>query len=1233
KSINAPHCYKCGGLGHFARDCPNLKTLAFVPNDAGPIYDTDAEPEVDELDIGIGFNLFMKRIGFEELMKSSPYVFTLVVVEENEIISEAPLQVQPLLREFADVIPNDIPHGLPAMRDIQHCIDFILGFAIPNKPAYQMNLKEFAELQRQVTELLEKGLIRETTWFYHFYKIDLRSGYHQIQMRPRDEWKITFKTRDGLYEWMVMPFAMSNAPRYIVTSSGIKMDPAKVEGDRFMWTSEAATAFDILKAKALKFIIGQHKLKTRHANWVEFNRAFSFVIQHKVRWDNQVADALSHRHSLITTVQIQVQVFQARWISGCLWHDKSFALLRELFYWPKMKRDVNKLLESCRTFHIAKTHSSNACLYTPLSVPVAPWKYVSLDFILGDYFEACCRITRSGNGYTGFVEVKGVEELGKNLLPAMLAHVGNQGNVGNQNGNVVNEKVQENVGNVIVNGNRLGCSYKEFLACNPKEYDGNGGVVVLTRWIEKMEFMHDMSGCSIDQKVKYTTGSFLEFCPSYETQKLESELWNHAMVEAGHVAYTDSFNELARLVPHLKAMQISGTLTDEAVRNGSIKKIKKIGNVGEPSKDKNGRDDNKRTRTRNAFTSTANPKRRENTATWPKCTICNSYHAPGCPCRTCFNYNFSGHLANDYKGVSRNVNPVIARNLSVWACYECGSTDHVIVIETKGTRQGVVRIPLPDSKVLRVLGERPKKKARLLKSAKASDKKQKEIVVVRYFLEEELSGQLKELQDKSFIRPSSSPWVAPFFLKINLRSGYHQLIVHEDDIPKTTFRTRYGYFKFTLMPFDDILIYSKTRDDHVKYLRLVLELLKKEKLYDKVSKCEFWLREVQFLRHGINGNRIHVDPSKIEKCKNFDWVEEKELAFQTLKDKLCNAPILALLDGPKNLVVSCDASMIGLGCVLIQRDKVIVYASRQLKIILPMIWSWRRWIELFSNYDCEIRYHHGKANVVDDSLRRKESVKPKRVRAMNMNFQLGIKDRILTAQKEAMDESVGLQKEDYKMDILARLYLNEILARHGVTISIISYCDSRFTSRFWQSMQEALGTRLDIKSVISQLGGLRLEKKSYLDKRMKPLEFSVGDYVLLKVSPWKGVIRFGNKGKLAPRFVKPFEIIEKVGPVAYRLDLPKELNDVHDTFHVSNLKKCLADPTLQVPLDEIRVYAKLNFVEEPVEILERKFKKLKRSRIAIVKVRWNSKRGPEFTWEREDQMKMKCPHLFSDVSS
>ncbi|GKB77194.1 putative reverse transcriptase domain-containing protein [Tanacetum coccineum] len=150
-------------------------------------------------------------------------------------------------------------------------------------------------------------------------------------------------------------------------------------------------------------------------------------------------------------------------------------------------------------------------------------------------------------------------------------------------------------------------------------------------------------------------------------------------------------------------------------------------------------------------------------------------------------------------------------------------------------------------------------------------------------------------------------------------------------------------------------------------------------------------------------------------------------------------------------------------------------------------------------------------------------------------------------------------------------------------------------------------TTKKISQIKDRLKAARDRRKSYADKRRKPLKFSVGEYVLLKLSPWKGVVRFEKKGKLAPRFIGPFEIIERIGLVAYRLDLPEELNGVHDTFHVSNLKKCLADPTLQVPLDEIRVDAKLNFVKEPMEILEREFKKLNRSRIAIVKVWWNSK--------------------------
>ncbi|GKD67156.1 putative reverse transcriptase domain-containing protein, partial [Tanacetum coccineum] len=360
----------------------------------------------------------------------------------------------------------------------------------------------------------------------------------------------------------------------------------------------------------------------------------------------------------------------------------------------------------------------------------------------------------------------------------------------------------------------------------------------------------------------------------------------------------------------------------------------------------------------------------------------------------------------------------------------------------------------------------------------------------------------------------------------------------------------------------------------------------------------------------------------------------------------------------------------------------------------------RRWIELFSDYDCEIRYHPSKANVVADALSRKERkeavdesaglqkcldemIKQRRdgtlyyldriwvplkgdVRTLIMeeshNLKYSVHQELIRCimaleigiggrEGIAMDFVTKLprtssghdtiwvivdwltkSREDYKMDRLARLYLNEIVARHGVPISIISDRDSHFTSRFWQSMQEALGTRLDmsmayhpqidgqsertiqtlkdmlracildfegtevregqligpelvqettkkISQIKDRLKAARDSQKSYTDKRRKPLEFSVGDYVLLKVSPRKGVVRFGKKGKLAPRFVGPFEIVEKVVPVAYRLDLPEELNGVHDTFHLSNLKKCLADLTLQLPLDEIQVDPKLNFIE------------------------------------------------------
>ncbi|GJV49982.1 putative nucleotidyltransferase, ribonuclease H [Tanacetum coccineum] len=507
---------------------------------------------------------------------------------------------------------------------------------------------------------------------------------------------------------------------------------------------------------------------------------------------------------------------------------------------------------------------------------------------------------------------------------------------------------------------------------------------------------------------------------------------------------------------------------------------------------------------------------------------------------------------------------------------------------------------------------------------------------------------VKEFPD---VFPEDLPGLS-VYSKSDLRSGYHQLRVKDEDIPKTAFRTKYGYYEFQVMPFgltnapavfmdltnricklyldkfvivfiDDILIYSRNEEEHANHLRIILELLRKEKLYAKFSKCDFWIHIVQFLGHLIDSQGLHVDPAKIEAVKNWTspttptevrqflglagyyrrfiegfskiakpltkltqknksyiWGEEQESAFQLLKQKLCEAPILALPEGNDDFVVYCDASLQGLGVVLMQREKVIAYASRQLKpheenytthdlelgavIFALKIWRHylygtkctvftdhkslqhilrqkelnmrqRRWLELLADYDCEICYHPGKANVVADALSRKKQIKPLRVRALILTVHLKLPSQILKAQNEAlkeenvknenlrgMDKSFEIRPDGTRlcsdviiqpeipmwkweritmdfvtklpktstghdaiwvivdrltksahfipiratdsMETLTRLYIKEIVSRHGVPISIISDRDSHFTSRFWQSLQNALGTQLDMST-------------------------------------------------------------------------------------------------------------------------------------------------------------------------
>ncbi|GJR48792.1 putative reverse transcriptase domain-containing protein [Tanacetum coccineum] len=627
--------------------------------------------------------------------------------------------------------------------------------------------------------------------------------------------------------------------------------------------------------------------------------------------------------------------------------------------------------------------------------------------------------------------------------------------------------------------------------------------------------------------------------------------------------------------------------------------------------------------------------------------------------------------------------------------------------------------------------------------------------------------------------------------------------------------------KFVIVFIDDILIYSKNKQEHEEHLKLILELLKKEELYAKFSKCEFWIPKVQFLGHVIDSKGIHVDPAKIESIKDwaspkspteirqflglagyyrrfiegfskiakpmtkltqkkvkFVWGDKQEAAFQLLKQKLCSAPILALPEGSEDFIAYCDASKKGLGAVLMQREKVIAYASRQLKIhkknytthnlelraVVFALKIWRhnvyktkctmftdhkslqhildqkelnmrqhRWLELLSDYDCEIRYHPGKANVVADALSRKERDQPLRVRALVMTIGLDLPKQILNAQTESRkpenlkNEDVGgmlvenskdqekfrteklepradgtlcfngrswlpcyddlrtvIMHESHKSKYyvhpgsdkmyqdMKKLYwwpnMKANIAtypeipqwkRDNITMDFVTKLPrssqgydtiwvivdrlTKFALNFWKSLQMALGTSLDkstayhpetdgqsertiqtledmlracaidfgkgwvdhlslvefsynnsyhasIKAapfealygqkcrspvcwaeIKQRMQTARDRQKSYADMKRKPMDFQVGDKVMLKVSPWKGVVRFGKRGKLNPRYVGPFKVLEKVRAVAYKLELPQELSKVHNTFHVSNLKRCYSDDPLTVPLDGLHV--------------------------------------------------------------
>nr|GEU63546.1 putative reverse transcriptase domain-containing protein [Tanacetum cinerariifolium] len=615
-----------------------------------------------------------------------------------------------------------------------------------------------------------------------------------------------------------------------------------------------------------------------------------------------------------------------------------------------------------------------------------------------------------------------------------------------------------------------------------------------------------------------------EFYLNNEMQKLKTEFWCHAMVGAGHAAYTDRFH-IRGMVAATEPTTIQsvvlkgGVLTDEAIRNGSLKKnTKKRGNGEELSRDGNVRDDNKRSRTRRALATTTNPVR---------------------------------NFAKDCKVGSRMVNPLNARNPIVArrACFECGGRenngnqvrerafmlgveearhDPNIMTEIEGhtfnidlisfghgrfdviegmdwlswhkveivCHEKIVRIPLLNGEMLRVLGERPEKKVN--------------------------SENSRTMVSFDQVHRHMEHWVCRPYLG-----------------------------KFVIVFIYEILIYYKTKEEHETHLGLILELLKKEKLYVKFSKYEFWLQE---------------------KSMTFDWGEEQETIFQTLKDKLCNAHVLALLDGIEYFmihqneaseIVNAPAEMLrGLEeQIECRSDGALYYLDR---ICIPLTGDWpgmKKDIALYVS---------------------------KGLTCSKVNVELQ-RPSVLLQQHEILEWKCERITMDFVMKLPKTSSGHDSIwaeVREGQLIGP-------------EIVQE---TTNKISQIKDRLKTARYCQNSYVDKRKKPLEFNVGDHVLLKVSPWKGVVRFRKKGKLVPRFVGLFEITKRIVPIAYRLRLPEELNGIHETFYVSNLKQCLAEPTLQIPLEEIQVDVKLNFIEEPLEIQEREFKKLKRSRIPIVNV-------------------------------
>ncbi|WVZ70482.1 hypothetical protein U9M48_019146 [Paspalum notatum var. saurae] len=586
---------------------------------------------------------------------------------------------------------------------------------------------------------------------------------------------------------------------------------------------------------------------------------------------------------------------------------------------------------------------------------------------------------------------------------------------------------------------------------------------------------------------------------------------------------------------------------------------------------------------------------------------------------------------------------------------------------------------------------------------------------------DELKKQLDELLEKGLIRCSVSPWGAlvlfvkkrdetmrlcidyrelnavtlkskcplpriddlldqlkgaKYFSKIDLRSGYHQIKIREEDIPKTAFVTRYGHHEFTVVPSgltnapayfmnlmnrilkeeldqfvvvftDDILIYSKTYEEHGKHLRVVLEKLRKNQLFGKFSKCEFLLEKITLLGHVWTTEGVSVDPEKIEAVSNwktprnvteirsflglakyyrrfienfskiarpmtellkdkvsFEWNDKREKSFQCLKDKLTTTPVLTLPDLQKDFVVYCDASRQGLGCVLMQDNHVISYASRHIVSDRGPQFTARFWKSLHEALGTKVDYSTAYHPQTDGQTERVNKLLEDLLRACVLTYGPNWKD------------SLPFAEFSYNNNYQASIGMSPFQALYGRQCRTpLMWEEAGERQFFGPAMFEEAAE--NVAKVRENLRIAQSRQKSYADKRRRELAFKAGEFVYLKVSPLRGTKRFHMRGKLAPRYVGPCRIKKQIGELAYELELPEHLFGVHLVFHVSQLRKCLRLPDTQISPEAVDLQDNLEYLEYPVQILDRAEKGTRRTRIPMCKVLWSNQSEREATWEKE----------------